>query len=191
MTITLPLHKTRLHVLNSREVKPIKKVIIEQWGIAKNTLDKALDYVFFMNQRNKIFIVTREVERLKEKKLAVTNLGSYFGELMHNGEVRLSIEGSQILGKLAKQNVLELNKDQARLWMKGQPLQLTLQSQDLPTPDHTLNRPSQTTQSKNRYDQVSGFQIIKYGKDYMCCGKVKEGILLNFMPKNRRILAKD
>ena len=79
--------------------------------------------------------------------------------------LRLSIEGSQIMGPYAKKNVLELSKEASRDWLKGRDLAVET--------------------------DCSGFVIVKSGDDFMGCGKVKDNKLLNFVPKIRRIVCED
>ena len=86
-------------------------------------------------------------------------MGMYFGHVKNN-ELRLSIEGSQLLHKSAKKNVLELDDENAKKWMDGQDI-------DMET-------------SKN------GFQIIANNGSALGCGKISKEKLLNFVPKERR-----
>ena len=96
--------------------------------------------------------------------LIKVSLGLFFGEIK-NGEIRLTIEGSQLVGPNAKKNVLEIPDKLARLWLKGY---------DIPVKT-----------------DMKGFLIIKNNKDYLGCGKFVENRILNPIPKTRRILATD
>ena len=145
----------KLKILNNKEIKEILRLLYNQFGF----IDK-LDYVFLMNQRNKIYLVNRDIERLDIDNLRIDALGLYFGEINH-GSLRLSIEGSQIIGGRAKKNIVELSKEDAESWSMGNDI------------DKEFN--------------VHGFIILKYKKDFIGCGRYKEGKIFNYVPKERRL----
>ncbi len=150
--------KTTLRFLNSKERKEILKRIKDSWDA-----DLEDDYVFLMNNQNKLFVVSRGIEKIDLSQIRLNNIGLYFGEITPRDELRLSIEGSSIVGKLAKQNILELSEDQAKSWFAGE--------------DITIE------------DNRNGFMIIKFKKDFLGCGKLANNTLHNFVPKARRIEA--
>ena len=143
-----------LNILNKKKIKEILALIKKQWGT-----DFKTELVFLMNTQNKIFLVNREVFNLNLEKLRINSIGLYFGELKNN-ELRLSIEGSQLIGNNAKQNIVELNEKQAMQWLKGQDIDI-----------------------KGNY---KGFVIIKHKNDFLGTGKYKHGKVLNFVSKARR-----
>lgn len=145
----------RLKILNTREIKNIKKIIKKQWDA-----DPALDYAFLMNGKGKIFIVNREIGRIDFSKININNLGLYFGELRFD-KLRLSIEGSQMVGPFAKKNIINIDDKQAEEWMQGNGIDV-----------------------KNK--NLDGFVIIKHNKDFLGSGKYKKGKILNYVPKERR-----
>lgn len=144
----------KLKILNKKKIKEITSVIKKQWGADFNS-----DLVFLMNDKRKIFLVNKEVFNLPLEKLKINSIGLYFGELKNN-DLRLSIEGSQMIGIKAKKDVVELNKKQAMQWLKGQDIEI-----------------------KGNY---SGFVILKHNNDFLGTGKYKHGKVLNFVPKARR-----
>ncbi|MBI1971078.1 hypothetical protein HYS47_04990 [Candidatus Woesearchaeota archaeon] len=153
--------KKVLKILNSKEVKHIKAIISGQWGSCP-----PLDYVWLMNAKEKIYLVTRDIIRIDLSKLRVDSYGIYFGEVKNMEVMRLSIEGSQLIGPSATKNVIDVSKEHMRQWLKGEDLSVTVSG-------------------------VDGFVIIKYQDDFLGCGKYKEGKILNHIPKTRRILAED
>ena len=148
-----------LSILNKKEIKKILEIIREQWGI-----DAELDYAFLKNNKDKIYIANKEVFNLDFKKLRINSIGMYFGQLKDN-TLRLSIEGSQLIGKDAKKNVVELDKGEVRKWLKGIDL--------------------------DKEADAKGFVIMKHGSDILGCGKVQEKKILNYVPKARRIQSSD
>jgi len=143
-----------LKILNRKKIKEILALIKKQWGA-----DFKTELAFLMNTQNKIFLVNREVFNLNLEKLRINSIGLYFGELKNN-ELRLSIEGSQLIGNDAKQNLIEINETKAMQWLKGEDIGI-----------------------KGNY---KGFVIIKHKNDFLGTGKYKDGKVLNFVPKARR-----
>ncbi len=147
-----------LRFLNSKERKDILRRIEESWGAKPDG-----DLVFLMNNQNKIFLVTRDIEKIDLDRVRVNNIGLYFGEITTRDELRLSIEGSSIVGKSAEKNILELSKEQAKSWFAGEDLEVE--------------------------DTRTGFMIVKCKSDFLGCGKLAGGKLYNFVPKARRVEA--
>ena len=144
-----------IKILNSKEIKKVIELVSDQWEC-----DIELDYVFLQNNKDRIFIVNKEISGLDLSKLRINSLGLYFGEI-NMTELRLSIEGSQIVGPHAKKNVLELSDEEARKWMKGEDLEKEI--------------------------DAKGFLIIKHGDDYLGCGKAKDKKIFNYVSKVRRL----
>jgi NOL1/NOP2/fmu family ribosome biogenesis protein len=149
----------KLKILNKKEIKEILKPIKEQWGADIN-----LDYAFLQNSDNDIFIANKEIFDVDFERLNVNSLGLYFGELK-NSSLRLSIEGSQIIGPKAKKNVIELDDGETKLWLRGYDLEKNTKAQ--------------------------GYVLVKHNNDFMGSGRVKDQKILNFVPKNRRIRSAD
>jgi len=84
--------------------------------------------------------------------------GIYFARLEKDG-LRLSIEGSFIVGKDAKKGVFEVNEENARRWMRGEEIE----------------------------SDMKGYVIVKWGDYFLGCGKGNGYRILNFIPKDRRI----
>ncbi len=148
--------------LNSKQIKELLKILELQYGTDYSSLFK--NYIIYTNKDNKLFIINKEFSQLDTSKVRINSLGLYIGEL-HNNQLRTSIEGSQLLGKDAKKNVIEIDKGHKRSWLRGK---------DLPI-----------------VHEDTGFLIIRCEDDFLCSGKVKSNNLMNFIPKNRRIASTD
>lgn len=146
-----------LKILNSREVKGIHKLLKEQFGFLEE-----LDFFFLMNTKNKVYIINKDIRNINLDNLRIDSLGLYFGE-MYNAEFRLSVEGSQIIGKKATKNILELNNVQISSWVRG----FDIEHAGLPV--------------------LNDFLIIKHKNDFFGCGKYRNGKVLNYFPKTRRL----
>src|SRR3989344_938779 len=163
-----------LKILNGKEIKIILSLIEKQWGAELKP-----NYAFLQNAKNRVFMVNKDISKInmetrenrrfsvsqKSKisaKLRINSIGMYFCEVDKIG-TRLSIEGSQIVGKKATKNIVEINEEQAKKWLKGEDLEV-----------------------KENY---SGFVILKYGDYFLGTGKHREGKILNYVGKERRISA--
>ena len=144
-----------IKILNKKEIKKIYELVKKQWDASIN-----LDCAFLKNAKGKVYVVGKDISRLDLGKLRINSIGMYFGE-MRNWELRLSIEGSQIVGKKAKKNVMELNEEEMKQWMRGNDLE--------------------------KEGDLSGFILIKHKDDFLGCGKYREGKIVNFVGKSRRI----
>ncbi|HDG64084.1 MAG TPA: hypothetical protein ENG72_01790 [Thermococcus sp.] len=92
-----------------------------------------------------------------------TEKGLYFGKIESDG-IRLTIEGAFLVGPKAKRNIIEVSEDEAIQWLAGEDLKIK-------TP-------------------IKGWVILKWGKYYLGCGKARDGIIRNYVPKERRIAPK-
>ena len=146
-------------VLNSKEVRAIADIVQCQWGCGLSELRASS--AFLEGSDGDIFLISRAVEGLDLEKIRIDSLGLYFGQLRNN-EFRLSIEGSQLVGNIATKNVVEIDDTQLRDWLGGNSLEMSLNSS-------------------------TGYVIIKHNDDFLGCGKCKDGKILNFVPKARRI----
>jgi len=114
----------------------------------------------WVENEDRLYLISRDLEKIDLSALRINSLGLYVGEWRHE-ELRLSIEGSQLFGPHAKKNVIELSSHELLAWLRGEDM---LKSGE------------------------EGFVIVRYKTDYVGCGKIKEGKLLNFVPKIRRLM---
>lgn len=154
-----------LKVLNSRETKHILEKLREQYGFQAGKAE--LDFIFLMNKDNRIYIVSKDASRMILDSLRIDSLGMYFGEL-YKENLRLSIEGAQLIGASATKNIVYIEHEQMIEWIKGNDIEYE--------------------------DCGKDFVIVKYknsktGKDDMLgCGKYKDGKLMNYVSKSRRLV---
>jgi|TARA_B100001971_G_scaffold84700_1_gene78292 NOL1/NOP2/fmu family ribosome biogenesis protein len=147
----------QLKILNTKEIKQILKLIENQWNAKLK-----LNYAFLKNNKNRIFIINKDISKIDLEKLRINSIGMYFCET-RNDKIRLSIEGSQIVGPKAMKNIVEINSLQVKQWMKGEDLEI---------------------ENKGDYN---GFVIIKHNNDFLGTGKYKDGKVLNYVGKSRRV----
>ncbi|MBI3032777.1 hypothetical protein HYY69_04840 [Candidatus Woesearchaeota archaeon] len=148
-----------LKILNKKKIKELQSVLEKQWGASLEG-----DYVFFVNAENRIYLINRQIGEVDLSKLRINSLGLYFGQ-MSGTELRLSIEGTQLVGKTATKNVFEMKKGVVALWVKGY--------------DISLDQEGRT------------MFIMKYGDNYLGCGKLIDKKIINYIPKERRVKSED
>jgi NOL1/NOP2/fmu family ribosome biogenesis protein len=147
-----------IKILNSKEKAEIEKKLREQFAV------DSIPGLIVQRGEERLFLFSgsfseKEIKQL-EKCTFIERMGVYFAKIIGNN-IRLSIEGSQLLSAQVKKNIFELNPKEAEEWMKG----------------HEL--PIKTGEHK--------FLIMKCGKDFLGTGKASEEKIGNFIPKNRRL----
>jgi len=150
-----------LTILNSKEIKALKQQLENQFGYSFKE-----DYAYLRNEKDRIFIISKDLAKIDWKKLIVDKVGLYLGEDLAP-EFRLSKEGAQLLYLEAKKNkvtlkkVVDLTKEEVKTYFTGI---------DLPKECGKENR----------------LVILRYREDILGCAKYKEGRILNFLPKIHR-----
>ena len=145
-----------LKILNNREIKEILELIEKQWGAKVK-----LDYGFLKNNKNRVFVINKDISKIDLSKLRLNSVGMYLCEIDSKG-IRLSIEGSQFIGSKAKKNIVELDEDETRKWFKGEDLE-------------------------KECKDCSGFVILRHKNDLLGTGKYTNGKILNYVSKTRRV----
>lgn len=144
-----------LKILNSKEIRRIKEKLKEQFGYVLEE-----DYAFLLSEKERLFIVNKEVFQIELDKLRVDKYGLYFGEL-RNDELRPSMEGAWLVGKKATKNIVELTKEEVKRYFLGEELE-------------------------KRLGEEKRFVLLKFEEEIIGCAKYKEQKILNFLPKIHR-----
>ncbi len=144
-----------LKILNSKEIKLIYKLLEKQFNFSNK-----LNYIFLKDKNDKIFLLSDDFKKLDTKPLYINNLGLYFGKIEHSS-IRLTIEGSQLIGPYSSKNILNINNQQLESFLKGNNLEIN--------------------------SDLNDYVLIKCKNDFIGCGKLKNNLLLNFLPKERRL----
>lgn len=141
----------------------MERIIYKNYG-AKIDLK---NFIAIQGKENKIWLSSKKIFEINLKKLKINSLGLYFGKIKRNEKIHLSPEGSQIVGKNAVKNVLEINEDEAREFMEGSDLKIKI-------PENC---------------EPHNFVIIKSKDDILGCSLALENEIKNLLPKSRRIIA--
>lgn len=147
--------KHKYTILNAKEKKKINEMLLSQFGA---TLPG--DIVLLTNKEENIYLVNRDITRIDLERVRVNSIGLYIGQIKEN-EIRLSIEGAQLIGSHATKNVVEIVPAQVMMWLRGFDLY-----------------------TKEKGDS---YVLLRSGDDIVGCGRWKDDKILNFVPKARRI----
>jgi len=153
-----------IHILSNQETKEILSKLNEQFGIQK-ILGRLIKI-----GKERIFLFNGDFsdEQIKnlEKIVFIEKIGIYVGAIfLPTGEIRLSIEGTQIFKDQITKNIFEINEEKFGNWMQGEEL-------DIQT-------------------GLKGIIVIKYKNNFLGCGKASENKIGNFIPKSRRLRSKN
>jgi NOL1/NOP2/fmu family ribosome biogenesis protein len=153
-----------LKFLNKQEKEKLVQQLNEQFGITQIPWQIAK----FGKERIILFsgnISEKELFKLDDYA-RIEGVGIYFAKIdEHTKDIRLSIEGANLLKDQITKNIFEMDEKQAEQWMLGQELNIT-------------------TGKK-------GFFIMKFKDDVLGTGKISENKISNFVPKSRRLKYKE
>lgn len=165
-------------IFNEQEKKEIEAKLKNQFGVEK------IPGVITSKGKEKLFLFQGNLNKEEIKNLCenfpVERIGIYFAKVI-NDEIRLSIEGTQILKNQITKNIFQLNDEQTEQWMKGH---------ELLASDFTSVQKMAGGWSDSREKIKNHFLIMKYKTDFLGCGKLSESKIGNFIPKSRRLKEK-
>lgn len=153
-----------LKLFNKQEKEKFIRKLNEQFGITEipweiAKLGKERIIVFSGN------ISEKEIQNI-DRISRIEGIGLYFAKIDEKTQdIRLSIEGVQLVQNQITKNIFELDEKLAEQWMMGQDLNIA-------------------TGKK-------GFFIMKYKNDFLGTGKISAEKISNFIPKSRRLKYKE
>ncbi len=110
-------------------------------------------YRFYSKGKKRVYIYNGDEDDIKE-----FHKGLYFGSIEKDG-FRLSIEGAQIVAKYARKNIIDVDENEAKNFMKGIGIKRN----------------------------VKGYVILRCKDLILGCGKGDGNYVRSFIPKDRRI----
>jgi len=143
--------------LTSADKKKIIEQLNSQFGITE------LPYLLIQFGQEKIRaysgVLSKEELYYLDREIRIENIGLYFAKY-EGDEIRLTLDGIQLLKNQITKNIIELNDEQANEWFKGLDIEI----------------------------QVGyGWKVLKHNNELIGCGKSTSEKITNFMPKERRI----
>lgn len=144
--------------LNNKDKKKILEQLNKQYGIEK------LPYLILKFGQDKLRLYSGNLSKEElyslDNNLRIENIGLYFAKYEEGNNIRLTLDGVQLLKNQITKNILELNDNQAQDWLKGHDLEI-------------------------KSDKA--WKILKNKDDFLGCGKSTGEKITNFVPKERRI----
>ena len=152
----------QLQILNSKERKEFHRLLSEYYGV-----DEVLDGALLRNEKKeKLYLFSKDLAHFDTEGLNIDAMGVYIGALAR-GRLRLTIEGSQLIGPKATKNTLALNKEETDAWLAGGNIPIDILEADVSEiPDGT-------------------FLLIHNGNDWIGCGRKSDQFIYNYVPKTR------
>src|SRR3972149_8686816 len=134
-----------IKILTEQDKKKIEKKLHEQFGV------KELNGKILKLGEEKLFFFTGQIDeeeiRKIEQSAPIEKVGVYFAKLI-NEEIKLTIEGTQLLKEQITKGIFSINDSQAEEWMMGRELNLK--------------------------SGLRGFVVMKNNDDYLGCGKASQ-----------------
>ena len=146
-------------ILNNSEIKRIENLIKKNYGCDFHLRE----YAVMIGPEEKIWGANRDIRNIDFEKLDVNSIGMNFGKLKSD-KVHLTIEGSQLVGKEATKNVVELNDEDMKKFVSGSTIEIS-----------PINC------------EMNNFVILKSGRNILGSSLLTENGLKNLLPKSRRI----
>ena len=135
-----------------------KKEVSELQEQMKKQFGSIIEGTMFRGSKDKVYLGTEHILTINLDKLNAEGIGVYIGRIEEDG-FRPSIEGAQLIRAVI--NVIEINDEETWDWIRGFEIK---------------------TNSETR-----GYVIIKNKEDTLGTGKVINGKIWNYTPKERRI----
>jgi len=140
----------RKEVGKANDTELVKRLLIENYGYAP-------DLVYEIRGRyHKVYAWKPCTLKVK----GPDRQGVYFARVESDG-IRLSIEGSFLVGPKATKNVVELDDEMARCYLAGESVEID--------------------------ENLHGWEIVKWRSYFLGSAKAKAGKLINYVPGDRRL----
>lgn len=149
--------RAHIIILNSKDKKLLRQTLEAQFGVTELFEDKVL---YCINKKERVYLTNRESFDEDQEALRVNAFGLYIGTYMPDG-FRLSLEGAQLLGPRATKGIVSITVTQRNAWFKGE----------------DLNAP----------ESFDNYVLLQQGKDFCGVGKVKNGRIMNYLSKARKL----
>ena len=146
-----------MNPLTSKDKKKIVEQLNKQYGINE------LPYLIIQFGKEKLRLYSGSLSKEEliklDNQINIENIGLYFAKF-ENNEIRLTLDGTQLLKNQITKNILNINDQQALDWLKGNDLNIQIES---------------------------GWKILKHNNEFLGCGKSTGEKISNFVSKERRI----
>lgn len=148
----------KFEIINRSEKDKIVEQLNKQFGIT------SLPFLLIRHGREKIRAYSGNLGRdelaILGENINIETVGIYLCK-EENGGFRLSHDAPTLLSSQITKNIIELNDEQARAWLRGHDIEIKT--------------------------SVQGFVVLKHNNFLVGCGKSSGERITNFVPKERRL----
>ncbi|MDD5012313.1 MAG: hypothetical protein PHQ66_01550 [Candidatus Nanoarchaeia archaeon] len=180
-----------LKFFNKNEKEQFIKQLNEQFGI------KDVPFSLAKLGRERIIVFSGDISEKEilglDRFARIEGIGLYFAKIDEKTQdLRLSIEGVQLMKEQITKNIFELDEKQAEQWMMGQELLLEDIKKSREISRVQINSPlGGRVGSTSEIEIEKGFFIMKFKNDFLGTGKISAEKISNFIPKSRRLKYKE
>ena len=135
----------------SKEKKLVLNYLDERFGISKENFK---GFTFYINQNQRVFLGPMDMIRHPEPVAT----GLLIARI--ENAIKPSTNFFHMFGHLVKENIIELDKDQAKEYIEGNDLE-------------------------SESDLASGYVLVKYKEYPLGCAHFKNNLLKNHLPKSK------
>ena len=152
-----------LEILDKEDVERLQGIIEKNYGGEFNLRD----FGVMIGSEERIWLASKDVFLFDSARLPVNSIGLNFGKMKKNEKLRLTIEGSQLVGKTAERNVATVSDADAMRFLRGEDMNPVIKEGC----------------------EEHNFVIVKTeSRTVIGSAMLAEGRLKNFLPKSRRIM---
>jgi len=152
----------KLEILKRNKRIEIERLLEKNFGIKI-----PFKYQLLQSGKDKLRIFTGNLGpqelSILNKLLTIETIGLYFA-FFKDQKLRLNFDAASLLGKETKKFVI-LTDPEARKWLMGEDLKKDIKN-----------------------IEPGAYIIIKHNQDILGCGKITSNGLLNFVPKEKRVI---
>jgi NOL1/NOP2/fmu family ribosome biogenesis protein len=139
--------------------KEVEELIKENYG-SEISLES---FNVFIRKDQKVFLASKG---LPVSLIEKSDYLLHFGTIKRNRKIQLSVEGSQLVGKTAKKNIVILDEENVSKFVEG-----------------LYAKPKELVDCS-----IGNFVLVKHGNDFFGSGVLREGYIEGYIPKERRIM---
>jgi len=152
----------QIKFLKEKEIFNIKEILKKEYGA-----DFSFEKFSLFLIKDKIFLVSREIEEKKEEilKIKIFSLGLFFGQIKKNNKILLSLEGAQLISDRANKNIVLLDEESLRNFLLG----------------------FNILKAKEINCQEGAFVLIKFKNDLVGIGQKRKNYIENLTVKTKRL----
>ena len=154
------MQTNKLEIQKREQLTEIESILVKNYGVRLSLRD----FLVLKSEREeKIWLASKDIDKLDLRNLPVNSVGMNFGKLKRNDKINLTIEGAQLIGKSATKNVATI--DNAEKFLSGSDVE----------PSKLINC------------DLNNFVIVKSSGEVLGCGILRENTIENLLPISRRI----